>query len=45
MGAGVVLVAVAVLLAGRKAVERGGEPAPAHGSADEAEAVLVGDMD
>jgi predicted MFS family arabinose efflux permease len=45
MGAGVVLVAVAVLLAGRKAVERGGEPTPARGSADEAEAVLVGDMD
>jgi predicted MFS family arabinose efflux permease len=45
MGAGVVLVAVAVLLVGRKAVERGGESVPAHGSADEAEAVLVGDID
>jgi predicted MFS family arabinose efflux permease len=45
MGAGVVLVAVAVLLVGRKAVERGGESTPAHGSAEEAEAVLVGDID
>jgi ACDE family multidrug resistance protein len=45
MGAGVVLVAVAVLTVGRRAVERGAGPAPVHGSTDEAEAVAVGDLD
>ena len=45
MGAGVVLVAVLVLVVGRKAVERGGDAEPVHGSAEEAQAVLVGDMD
>jgi predicted MFS family arabinose efflux permease len=45
MGAGVVLLAMLVLVVGKKAVERGGEAVPAHGSAEEAEAVLVGDLD
>jgi predicted MFS family arabinose efflux permease len=45
MGAGVVCVAVVVLLIGRKHLERGVEHVPAHASAEEAEAVLVGDLD
>jgi predicted MFS family arabinose efflux permease len=45
MGAGVVLVAVLVLTVGRRAVEHREAPAPAHGSAAEAEAVAVGDFD
>ena len=45
MGAGVVCVAVVVLAVGRRHLERGVEPVPAHGSAEEAEAVLVGDLD
>ncbi len=45
MGAGAVLVAVLVLVVGKKAVERGGQVVPVHGTAEEAEAVLVGDMD
>ncbi len=45
MGSGVVLVAVLVLVVGKRAVERGAEAAPVHGSPEEAEAVLVGDLD
>jgi MFS transporter, ACDE family, multidrug resistance protein len=45
MGSGVVLVAVGVLVVGRRAVERGATEVPAHASTDEAEALLVGDLD
>jgi MFS transporter, ACDE family, multidrug resistance protein len=45
MGAGVVLIAVAVLAAGRRYVERGADQVPAHASREEAEAVAVGDLD
>lgn len=45
MGAGVVCVAVLVLAVGRKHLERGVDRVPAHGSTEEAEAVLVGDLD
>ncbi|HET6627697.1 MAG TPA: MFS transporter [Nocardioidaceae bacterium] len=45
MGAGVVLVGVAVLSLGRRYVERGAEQAPGHGTRDEAEMLAVGDLD
>jgi predicted MFS family arabinose efflux permease len=45
MGTLVVLVGAAVLTAGRRAVERGGSAAPPRQSSEEAEAVLVGDID
>jgi MFS transporter, ACDE family, multidrug resistance protein len=45
MGAAAVLVGVAVLAVGRRAIERGAGPAPAPHSTDEADLVAVGDLD
>jgi MFS transporter, ACDE family, multidrug resistance protein len=45
MGAAAVVVAVLVLAAGRKAVERGAHEVARPGSEQEAEVVLVGDLD
>jgi MFS transporter, ACDE family, multidrug resistance protein len=45
MGAAAVLVGVAVLAVGRRAIERGAGPAPAPHSTEEADLVAVGDLD
>jgi ACDE family multidrug resistance protein len=45
MGAGVVCTAALVLTVGRRHLEPGVESVPAHVSAEEAEAILVGDLD
>jgi MFS transporter, ACDE family, multidrug resistance protein len=45
MGAGAVLIGVLVLTVGRGAVERGGAPAPAVHSREEADLLAVGDLD
>ena len=45
MGAGVVCIAVLVLTVGRRHLEPRVEAVPAHVSTQEAEAILVGDLD